>query len=145
GRLTQGSDGLFYGTVSQGTFGGPTFYGGVFRVDPGTANAFDTVHAFDSLDGYFPIGRLIQARDGWLYGTASGGGGLPNGMVPPGCGAYGCGTIFRIDPSRIDPVTHRPIFEVLHAFRGTDGASPYAGLLEASDGFLYGTTNAGGA
>jgi uncharacterized repeat protein (TIGR03803 family) len=72
---------------------------------------------------------LIQAADGNLYGTTTLGGN--------GCNTYGgCGTVFRITP--------QGKLTTLYAFHGTDGAGPYAGLVQATDGNFYGTTAYGG-
>jgi uncharacterized repeat protein (TIGR03803 family) len=51
-------------------------------------------------------------------------------------GNQGCGTIFQI--------TLSGAFTTLHSFNGDDGASPYNGLVQATNGALYGVTNAGG-
>jgi len=68
----------------------------------------------------------VQTSEGSLYGSAYQG------------GTNGNGTVFR--------VTTNGIFSVLHSFTGTNnGANPYAGLLQAADGVLYGTTFFGGA
>jgi uncharacterized repeat protein (TIGR03803 family) len=65
--------------------------------------------------------------DGNFYGTGSDG------------GADGWGTVFRITPDGA--------LTLLHTFTGypTEGALPYAGLLQATSGDFYGTTYAGGA
>lgn len=77
-------------------------------------------------DGAQPRAGLIQATDGDFYGTTSAG------------GFAGLGTIFKI--------TRTGTFTTLHHFAGgSDGAQPYASLLQATDGNFYGTTVAGGA
>jgi transposase InsO family protein len=42
----------------------------------------------------------------------------------------GCGTVFKITPSRT--------LTVLHSFAGNDGSSPYAGGVQGTDGDFYG-------
>ena len=53
-------------------------------------------------------------------------------------GAYQYGTVFRI-------TTNGGAYQILHGFgSGSDGSSPYGGLIKGSDGMLYGTTFFGG-
>ena len=87
-----------------------------------SAQNFELVHAFRRAGS--PMGSLIQATDGRLYGATYWG------------GKTGVGTVFRLEPGG-SPTT-------LHTFAFADGANPGAGLIQASDGFFYGTTTAGG-
>lgn len=122
--VLQGSRGEFYGTAKLGPTGGGTLY----KMD--ATGATTTLHAFAcGTDGCAPNGGLVQAGDGNLYGTnLFGGGGNP-----------GAGTIFKADAAGE--------FSVLHFFDCTTdaGCQPFAGLLLASDGYFYGTTERGGA
>jgi uncharacterized repeat protein (TIGR03803 family) len=69
---------------------------------------------------------LTRDSAGNLYGTTNQGGQLNLGVV------------FRIDATGNETI--------LHSFRGgTDGASPYSGVLLSSSGALYGTTYQGGS
>ena len=121
--VVQGRDGNFYITTASG---GASGLGTVFKISPsGTAT---TLHSFNGTDGASPYSGLIQATDGNFYGTT-----WENGDSAS-C-AYGCGTIFRITPEGK--------LTTLHSFDGADGANPYAGLIQASDGNFYGTTTFG--
>src|ERR1039458_2477737 len=73
-----------------------------------------------------PAGSLVQATKGsYFYGTTGGG------------GAGGQSTIFRINSANK--------LTTLHSFSGGDGGgNPVSGLVEASDGRFYGTTELGG-
>src|SRR6185436_18084642 len=53
-------------------------------------------------------------------------------------GASGRGTIFRLDTAGTLTTLH-------HFAGGSDGAYPYAGVIQAADGTFYGTTLSGGA
>jgi len=119
--LVQASDGNFYGT----TYDDPTNsgLGTVFKITP--EGSLTTLHTFTGPDGLWVESGLIQATDGNLYGTASGG------------GAYGDGTVFRI--------TLGGALTTLHSFNYADGAYPSAALIQAADGSFYGTTEQGGA
>lgn len=89
-----------------------------------------TLHSFDRTDGYYPYAALVQADNGNLYGTTWEGGASTN------C-SDGCGTLFEI--------TLQGTLTMLHSFESTDGAYPFAGLVQATDGNFYGTTGSGGA
>jgi uncharacterized repeat protein (TIGR03803 family) len=78
---------------------------------------------------------LIQATDGNFYGTT------PYGGSAGTCTYYeGCGTIFKITPSGVFTTVYSFCSEV----NCPDGFAPYSGLVQGSDGNLYGTTSGGG-
>jgi len=123
--LVQSTDGNFYGTT---TGGGTTDNGTLFKITP--AGALTTLYRFDGTDGSQPYGGLVQATDEDFYGTTLNG------------GTYGGGTVFKI--------TSAGTLTTLHNFcaKGwpcADGSGSEAGLVQATDGFFYGTTGAGGA
>jgi uncharacterized repeat protein (TIGR03803 family) len=122
--LTLGTNGSFYGTTISG---GTNNDGTVFKITPG--GTLTTLYSFCHLcgEGYAPIAGLVQAGNGSFYGTTISG------------GANGVGTIFSITPGGV--------LTSLHSFDlRTDGGSPAgAKLVQATNGSLYGVTNAGGA
>jgi len=76
-------------------------------------------------------GSVILARDGLhLYGTTG-------AIVSNNTVTYH-GSVFGI-------TTDGSGFNVIHTFLGADGSGPLAGVIEASDGLFYGTTEKGGA
>ena len=128
--LTRATDGHFTSTYDSVSGNG---FGELFRITE--AGGYTQLHAFSTLDGFFPVGELIQASDGLLYGTVRVGG----SGYPESC-AGGCGAVFKFDPvTRIDTTVHS------FTPAGEAGVDPYAGLVEGSDGWLYGTTSSGGA
>jgi len=124
GPLVQATNGNFYGTTAGG---GEHTGGTVFKLTPkGTLTSLYSFCATDGCaDGYNPQAGLVQGTDGNFYGTAEVGG-----------TNYYYGTAFRITPGGT--------LTVLHSFDGTDGENPFAGLLQATNGVFYGTTNGGG-
>jgi uncharacterized repeat protein (TIGR03803 family) len=121
GEIIEVEDGIFYGTLR---FGGPNSAGTVYSL---TENGeFELLHAFDgSTNGQFPYSGVLAHSDGNLYGTTING------------GNNGDGIIYRI--------TQEGSFEKLHDLFGFfDGESPEAGLVEGTDGLLYGVTTEGG-
>ncbi|MGO8674134.1 MAG: choice-of-anchor tandem repeat GloVer-containing protein, partial [Capsulimonadaceae bacterium] len=143
GNFVYGNDGCLYGMYTNGgsTLGtglNGSGDGKIFRVTP--TGVETTLHNFldGSVpnDGWAPMGPLLLARDGNFYGVTVHGGSTtaidPNG--------WGYGTVFRMSPS--GTVT------ILHNFGDgsvpNDGTWPYAALIQASDGKLYGTTAYGG-
>ncbi len=91
---------------------------------PSAAQSFEVLADFGAPEGMQPFGGLIEASDGYYYGTTGGGG-------------VGFGTIFRVDSNGE--------LQTLFLFSGPDGSRPEGPLVQASNGSLYGTTRMGGA
>jgi uncharacterized repeat protein (TIGR03803 family) len=130
--LIQATDGNFYGTTFTG---GANNDGTVFKITP--SGRLATLHSFDGTDGANPWAGLMQGTDGNFYGTTSAGGANSNGM----CGSIGCGTIFKITPGG----TLTTLYSFCSQSGCADGDTPYAGLIQATDGNFYGTTLDGGS
>ncbi len=133
--LVQAANGDLYGTTA---YGGTSDTCLMVLVEPSTCGTMfkltlsgrlTTLHSFEHTDGSFPTAALVPAPNGYLYGTTAWGGAssTPNGF----------GTVFQITPSGA--------LTTLHSFDGADGWLPYAGLIQATDGDLYGTTVFGGS
>lgn len=91
------------------------------------SNAFQVLHSFAPTNsGINGWGKLTVGSDGAIYGCARGG------------GTAGAGAIFRYSPA----ASNYTILRLLDP--AADGATPLGGVIEGSDGFLYGTTFAGG-
>jgi uncharacterized repeat protein (TIGR03803 family) len=125
--LVQGTDGNFYGTTAGGgAYGG----GSIFKLTP--QGVLTTLYSFcqeaGCPDGTNIYAGLIEGSNGDFYGVAEEGG------TGGGCG---CGTAFKI--------TKKGKLTTIHNFKGDDGGSPMAALLQVSSGDFYGTTYAGGA
>jgi len=125
--LVQATNGDLYGTTSQGGANcAPNGCGTIFKISPG--GTLTTLHSFDGADGQLPEAGLIQATNGDLYGTTEFG------------GAYNGGTVFKITPAGKLTTLYSFCSQSLCA----DGSMPVAGLVQATNGDLYGTTIFGG-
>jgi uncharacterized repeat protein (TIGR03803 family) len=123
--LVETRDGNLYGISSQG---GTSNLGTVFCI---TANGgFTKLVDFNVINGANPYASLLQASDGNLYGTTFSG------------GANGYGTVFRMTTN--GTLTTLVSFEGSYYGTHSNGFYPFAGLVEAKDGNLYGTTYRGG-
>jgi uncharacterized repeat protein (TIGR03803 family) len=124
-------NGILYGTLAGG---GSYLRGAVFSLDLSTG-AESLVYSFgtNSPDGTDPAFGLTDIN-GTLYGTTFGGG-------IDGCGGFGCGTVFSIDPGTGVETT---LYSFCQRRNCTDGATPLANPV-ALNGVLYGTTAYGGA
>ncbi|HUI43975.1 MAG TPA: choice-of-anchor tandem repeat GloVer-containing protein, partial [Terriglobia bacterium] len=128
--LVQATDGNLYGTTAEGGANGG---GTVFKITP--SGALTTLYSFCSHSGCtehgFSPGGLVQATDGNFYGTTYFG----------GAGIGGAGTVFKITPSG----ALTTLYSFCTLSNCPDGDLPYAAMVQANDGNLYGTTGDGGA
>jgi uncharacterized repeat protein (TIGR03803 family) len=131
GGLILATDGDFYGITDLS--GGPTPYpcGTAFRITPrGKLTTISGICGYYAEAGALPLGPLVRAANGDFYGTTVLGGPSQEG------------TVFKITPSGV--------LTTLYSFCSqpqggcTDGEDPRGGLIQATDGNLYGTTASGG-
>ncbi len=131
GALVANVAGVLYGT----TTGGSVNDGTVFSLTPPAAGKSawteQVLFTFSGADGIYPYAGLIADAAGNLYGTTNSG------------GEYGHGTVFKLTP----PVAGTTAWthSVIWSFNGSNGNTPYAGLIADAAGNLYGTTYSGGA
>ncbi len=127
--LVQGADGNLYGTAPVG---GADDCGTIFKLS--TSGTLLQVYSFPcGSGGNNPSSPLIQASDGNLYGTTS----LGGTVTSQGECQSGCGTVFKMSHGLVS---------ILYRFTGypSDGALAY-GLVQGTDGKLYGAAFNGGA
>ncbi len=127
--LAKGADGDLYGTTEKG---GANGWGTVFRIN--LSGALTTLYSFcvqsECADGAVPLAGLVQASDGYLYGTTYQGG---------IAGKYG--TLFQITPTG----ALTTVYNFCSRSDCTDGRQPDAALIQATNGKLYGSTVRGGS
>lgn len=143
-RVIFGPNGTLYGTTYAGgntSCGDGQCCGTVFNLRPRPTACpatfcawLETVlYRFNGGDGADPLlGDLVFDSGGNVYGTTSAGGGAA-------CNGLGCGTVFELSP-----VAGGWQEAVLYTFSGSDGMTPYAGVVLDRAGNLYGTTKLGG-
>ncbi|HWY98317.1 MAG TPA: choice-of-anchor tandem repeat GloVer-containing protein [Bacteroidia bacterium] len=121
GTLIQAKDSLLYGMCNGG---GPVDGGVVFSLNTKTGQEKVLVNLIGS-NGNWPIGDLVQAPNGLLYGMTNAG------------GASNDGVLFYYNPK-----TGKDSVKVV--FNGVNGGWPYGSLIVASNGLFYGVTQIGG-
>ena len=144
--LVLGTNGAFYGTTAEGGKGGS---GTLFDVT--TNGAFTNLYTFSAenyndsglgaaetnSDGAQPIATLALGSDGNFYGTTRGG------------GKGGSGTLFKTTPSGALMTLYtftagHYVYSAGNHYTNSEGAFPYAGLTQGTNGNFYGAASAGG-
>lgn len=122
GKLLEVSNGIYYGLAAES---GPKGSGVLFEYNM-TSGEYSEKHAFDGDDGYGPLGSLIKASNGKLYGLTESG------------GINGDGVIFEYD------YVNNIYTKKIDLEFATLGNQPATSFLEASNGKLYGLVANGG-
>jgi uncharacterized repeat protein (TIGR03803 family) len=124
-RLFQLPDGSL---IAPSSAGGTAGLGSIFTIQT-NGTAYQVRHSFLSTggDGRTPMGGLVVAPDGTLFGTTRYGGG------------EAVGTIYSIRPDGTD-------YTNVHRFSANypSGMEPWAALTQGPTGTFYGTTTLGG-
>jgi uncharacterized repeat protein (TIGR03803 family) len=120
--LVQASNGKLYGLTKEG---GTNDVGVLFEYNPAT-NAYSKKIDFNGINGAYPLGSLIQASNGKLYGMATYG------------GAKSVGVIFEYN------ITTNILTKKIDFDSTVTGSYPLGALMQASNGKLYGMTSEGG-
>jgi|HubBroStandDraft_6_1064221.scaffolds.fasta_scaffold24081_3 uncharacterized repeat protein (TIGR03803 family) len=126
--IAEGSDGMLYGAASVG--GSTSASAGTLWRISKTGTGFQVLvrYCTTCTTGGFPD-SIIAGTDGNLYGTTGYGGKFPSSGI---CESLGCGVVFKLTTSGV--------YTVLHAFNGTTETSEPVGVIQATDGNLYGST-----
>ncbi len=128
GPLLLATDGNFYGVTDAISNPALDNQGTAYRLTPdGTLTVLHTFTDADLASGVSPVGALVEGPDGNFYGV-TGAGGVEDGGDD--------GTIFKLTPNGT--------LTTLHALTRGEGGGPRSGLLLASDGNFYGTTEFNG-
>ncbi len=124
------SNGKLYG-VTPGVGGSSQHYGTVYSYDI-SSGTYTKIHSFghSNNDGKNPVGNLLIASDGKIYGVTSNG------------GFQDKGTIFKIDPATDIYTKTKDMWTSWSAPKS--GQDAKSGLIQAPDGIMYGTTESGG-
>jgi uncharacterized repeat protein (TIGR03803 family) len=124
--VTFGDDGNLYGTTVAG---GSNSFGTVYQLQLAGSGSLNTIHAFASgADGASPFAGLALGTDGNFYGAAEAG------------GTANFGTLYQVNTTG-SGLAYTTLFTFTS---GADGANPFAGLVQGSDGNFYGLTETDG-
>jgi len=114
-RPVKGPDGFLYSTTQ---FGGANLQGLLFRTKA-DGSLYSAVHNFSQATGMAPYGEILVGLDGRLYGTCFQGGNANSGVI------------YAVNNDGSN-------YTVLHHFSFPTGQIPLAGLIQGSDGTIYG-------
>ncbi len=128
GLIADAAGSLFGTTLDGGTNDDGTVFE-IAKVGGTYASTPTTLVSFNGTNGANPFAGLIADAAGNLFGTTQSG------------GTNGDGTVFEI--ANVDG-SYASTPTMLVSFNGTNGSTPFGGLIEDAAGNLFGTTQSGG-